>query len=93
METRTKIGCTEIASRPDAKVMYYIDTLDTSGRSDQYGHTEDEAKIMADWENEKKTGYDAHLYIALVVDNKDNGFELIDDEVIDGFVSDDTPFD
>jgi hypothetical protein len=85
---KTVIGCTVIASRPDAKVMYYIDSLDDSGRSQQYGHTESEEEILKMWEEEKVDGYDAHLYITLVVDMGENGFDLIDDEVLDSWVVD-----
>lgn len=83
METITKIGCTEISKHPEAKVMYYISTLNESGRDEQYGHTESREEIDKLWANEKIDGYDAHLYVALVVDKGDDGYELIDDEVID----------
>jgi len=88
-EPRTIIGCTPIASRPDAKVIMYIDSLDDNGRSQQFGHNETEEVLMELWKNEKVTGYDGHLYIALVVDLGDDGFDLIDDEVIDSFCEED----
>jgi len=84
---RTKIGCTEIASRPDAKVLYYIDSDDDSGRSEQIGHTEVEAEIMKTWKDLKEESiHDAHLYVALVVDMGEDGLDIIDDEVLDSYV-------
>lgn len=84
---RTKIGCTEIASRPDAKVLYYIDSDDDSGRSELIKHTESEDEIMKVWKDLKEeSNFDAQLFVALVVDMGEDGFELVDNEVVDAYI-------
>lgn len=86
-----KIGSTLLSDAPqDAFVQYYISDMD--GRDEvQFAHTTDYQEVMVDWNIllSNPSTFDAHLYVSLVrKDVANGGFELIDDEVLESFSSD-----
>lgn len=86
-----KVGSTLLSDAPqDAFVQYYINDMD--GRDEvQFAHTTDYQEVMAEWNIllSNPSTFDAHLYVSLVrKDVANGGFELIDDEVLESFSSD-----
>lgn len=86
MSKLTKVGITPVTK--DLTVVYYISSLDESGRENQWGHTKDGAKARRAFKKAKKTEYDMHLYVALVKNYGSDDEVLIDGEVLDSFSED-----
>jgi hypothetical protein len=92
METKTrfKIGSTEISSRPEASVIWYMDSCTQDrGTPEIILMDSSEAKVRKAFEDGKKEDsghYDIKLYIALATWNKENDcWDIIDDEVVDSW--------
>ena len=87
-----KVGSTLLSDAPqDAFVQYRIINDMGSEGEVQIVHTTDYQEVMAEWNIllSNPTTFDAHLYVSLVrKDVANGGFELIDDEVLESFSSD-----
>jgi hypothetical protein len=86
-----RVGSTLLSDAPqDAFVQYYISDMD--GRDEvQIAHTTDYQEVMAEWNIllSNPSTFDAHLYVSLVrKDVANGGFELIDDEVLESYSTD-----
>jgi len=88
MSKLTKVGCTLVTE--DLTIVYYISSLDDSGREIQRGHTKDEAEAQRAFELGKQTEYDMQLYVGLFKDYESNEQILIDAEVLDSFFDKET---
>jgi hypothetical protein len=73
---------------PEASILFYISSLDESGREDNWGYTKDEEEIKNKWEEAKEDNYDMQLYKALIYDKGDDGLYVVHDEVLDTFIFD-----
>ena len=71
---------------PTAKIIFYVSSMDYSGRESFWGHSPDESLVKKQFEEAKPDNYDMHLYKALAIDEGDNGWNLIHDEVIDTYI-------
>ena len=83
MSKLTRVGCTPVTE--DLTVVYYISSLDDSGRDIQWGHTKDEDNAKSTFELAKETEYDMQLYVGLFKDYESDEQILIDAEVLDTF--------
>ena len=88
MSKLTKVGCTPVTE--DLTIVYYISSLDESGRDIQWGHTKDENNAKNAFELAKKTEYDMQLYVGLFKDYESDEQILIDAEVLDTFSDEET---
>lgn len=88
MSKLTRVGCTPVTE--DLTVVYYISSLDDSGRDIQWGHTKDEAEAQRAFELAKETEYDMQLYVGLFKDYESYEQILIDAEVLDTFSDEET---
>lgn len=84
---KQKIGSTDIASRPDANIVFYADSCDEDrGTPEIVLMSTSEAKVRLLYESLKKTDYDIKMYVALATWDKGNDcWNVIDDEVIDSW--------
>ena len=82
------VGVTEITEDNVDKIRYYINNMDENGREDIVVISPNKDDIMKEWEEMKadESNYDMHLYIAIAESTLDD-FEIIDDEVIDSFLT------
>jgi len=83
MNELTKVGTTPVTK--DLTVVYYISSLDNSGRDNQWGHTLIEAEARRAFESAKKTEYDMQLYVGLVKEYGKDNENTIDSEILDTF--------
>jgi len=88
MSKLTRVGCTPVTE--DLTVVYYISSLDDSGRDIQWGHTKVEDDARNTFELAKETEYDIQLYVGLFKDYESDEQFLIDAEVLDSFFDEET---
>ena len=88
MSKLTRVGCTPVTE--DLTVVYYISSLDDSGRDIQWGHTKDKDVIQDVFESLKEVETDMHLYVGLFKDYESDEQFLIDAEVLDSFFDEET---